>query len=812
MIAFPRSCFPGFYDAVEREHSDTNDAGCPSLLLVGPADSGKSSLVKSHFRSEKSHRVIEIDPSSLAVAAPGDLPHAIHRLFGRVERELRQCEQRDGTLVESASKDDRPIVLIVDDIHELFPSSELKERASCAISAAGASGGVDDSATYADAIRAWVRHVRRLSSSPVTAGFFTIVATARSAEAIASAILATFKQVCALTILKSAQRAAALEAAAVHYGLCRGANSLDHDVSSGDGILLENAGQANSGIHHALPADVRSLAIDHCTGYLIGDIVRVANSAAAIVSGLLQRRTLATTQGKVGTAAENRVCALSVLRSAIAGHVPSTMLAADATAFQGSEGASRLKGGNLSSGQGNRSSKRSGWVPPSNLPGLVDSADYSPSGGSGPVAARDSSSVESFDSGDGGKRFYGWSGGAAGDDDESSNNDKGGDDEGIFRSGGGGAVSSSVASLLRPTPANVSWSDIGGQEDAKRALHDLLLWPLAHRDAVRRLGLHLPSGILLYGPPGTGKTLLAKAIASHMGARFINISIPSVLRPGVGDSERALASAFALARASAPCVVFLDEIQALLPSRSGSGSGGGGDDEGGRMSDLLTSTIMACMDALNAPQPAASTSSRQHKPRDSNKGYGGDDDVSDPFSKRVVVLAATNVPEALDSALLRPGRFDRAVFVGLPSTDERQAMIRRALGRMPVVYDSSSASLEPSADLLTAAAVSGGASDASSLSVSLSWATQGYSGADIANLCRRAATLAVSEYVAGSAPMMDGRSATTVLQGPPPLLPRHFWAAAQGMSPSCPPRRVEELRHWKPPGAGRGTRDASGKA
>jgi ribosome biogenesis ATPase len=158
--------------------------------------------------------------------------------------------------------------------------------------------------------------------------------------------------------------------------------------------------------------------------------------------------------------------------------------------------------------------------------------------------------------------------------------------------------------------------------------------PIRCPEQFKRMGLVVPAGVLLFGPPGCGKTLVAKAIASSSGANFISIKGPELLNKYVGESERAVRQVFARARASAPCVVFFDELDALCPRRGGEGAGGGQESSG--VSERVVNQLLTEMDGLDV-------------------------------RRSIFVLAATNRPELIDPAMLRPGRLDRLVFVPLPS-------------------------------------------------------------------------------------------------------------------------------------------------
>ncbi|GLE01006.1 hypothetical protein PINS_up009819 [Pythium insidiosum] len=192
------------------------------------------------------------------------------------------------------------------------------------------------------------------------------------------------------------------------------------------------------------------------------------------------------------------------------------------------------------------------------------------------------------------------------------------------------------------TIPDVTWADIGALASVRDELVLSILQPIQHPERFEALGLKMPAGVLLYGPPGCGKTLLAKAIANESGANFISIKGPELLDKYVGESERAVRQVFQRARASSPCVVFFDELDALAPRRSG---GAGGSDSGNGVTERVVNQLLTEMDGLDA-------------------------------RKNVFVIAATNRPDIIDPAMLRPGRLDKLLYVPLPTPEDRVQILR----------------------------------------------------------------------------------------------------------------------------------------
>ena len=228
---------------------------------------------------------------------------------------------------------------------------------------------------------------------------------------------------------------------------------------------------------------------------------------------------------------------------------------------------------------------------------------------------------------------------------------------------------------------SVSWDEVGGLEAAKREIVRAVYWPLEYADRFERAGIEPPSGVLLYGPPGTGKTLLARAAASLSDANFISVNGPELLNRYVGASEQAVRDLFATARENAPAVVFFDEVDAVSPKRSGDDTGAG---------ERVVSQLLTELDGL------------------------------EPLTD-VVVVAATNRPDSIDEALLRPGRIEKAVETPLPDEAARREILAIHARDTPTT---------PAVDIDELAA-----------------RTAGYSGGDIAALVREAAMLAIEETI-----------------------------------------------------------------
>jgi peroxin-6 len=201
-----------------------------------------------------------------------------------------------------------------------------------------------------------------------------------------------------------------------------------------------------------------------------------------------------------------------------------------------------------------------------------------------------------------------------------------------------------------PKIPNVTWDDVGGLSNVKEAVTETIQLPLERPELFAR-GMKKRSGILFYGPPGTGKTLLAKAIATEYSLNFLSVKGPELLNMYIGESEANVRRVFQRARDARPCVVFFDELDSVAPKRGNQGDSGG-------VMDRIVSQLLAELDGMSR----------------------GDDVASGVF-----VIGATNRPDLLDPALLRPGRFDKLLYLGVSDTREKQVTILQALTRKCVL-------------------------------------------------------------------------------------------------------------------------------
>jgi len=258
---------------------------------------------------------------------------------------------------------------------------------------------------------------------------------------------------------------------------------------------------------------------------------------------------------------------------------------------------------------------------------------------------------------------------------------------------------------------NVRWSDIGGLEEAKQQLREAVEWPLKYPDIYEKMGVRPPRGILLFGPPGTGKTLLAKAAATESEANFIAVRGPEILSKWVGESEKAIREIFRRARQVAPTIVFFDEIDSIASARGFRYDSSG-------VTDRIVNQLLTEMDGI------------------------------EPLSN-VVVIAATNRPDILDPALLRPGRFDRLIYIPPPDKESRLSILKIHTRKVPLAQD---------VDLAKLAEM-----------------TEGYTGADLEALVREAVMVALREK-------LEAR----------PVEMRHFLKAMEQVQPSLSKEDIEK--------------------
>jgi len=274
---------------------------------------------------------------------------------------------------------------------------------------------------------------------------------------------------------------------------------------------------------------------------------------------------------------------------------------------------------------------------------------------------------------------------------------------------------SALREILFEVP-NVSWNDIGGLTNVKALLSEAVEWPLRYGESFKRIGVEAPKGVLLYGPPGTGKTLLAKAIANESEANFITVKGSDILSKWYGESEKHIAEIFKKARQVAPVIIFLDELDALAPVR--------GSSEGEpRATERIVNQLLSELDGLEE-------------------------------LRGVVIIGATNRPDIIDPALLRPGRFDEMILVPVPDPKTRSEIFKVHTKKMALADDVNTG------DLVRI--------------------TENFTGADIAAVCKKAGRFAMRENI----------NAEKVSQ-------KHFLGAVEDTGPSVTPdimSRYEKLK------------------
>ncbi len=249
------------------------------------------------------------------------------------------------------------------------------------------------------------------------------------------------------------------------------------------------------------------------------------------------------------------------------------------------------------------------------------------------------------------------------------------------------ALDTTNPSSLRETVAEIpttTWRDVGGLERVKQELQELVQYPVEHPELYKKYGMNASKGVLFYGPPGCGKTLLAKAVANECQANFISIKGPELLTMWFGESEANVRDIFDKARQSAPCVLFFDELDSIARAR-GSAPGDSG------VGDRVANQLLTEMDGLGA-------------------------------KKNVFIIGATNRPDIIDPALMRPGRLDQIIYIPLPDFKSRVSVLRAVLRKSP---------LAPDVDLEKIAQV-----------------TEGFSGADLTEICQKACKFAIRQSIA----------------------------------------------------------------
>src|SRR3989449_1469947 len=283
---------------------------------------------------------------------------------------------------------------------------------------------------------------------------------------------------------------------------------------------------------------------------------------------------------------------------------------------------------------------------------------------------------------------------------------------------------SAMREVLVEVP-DIKWGDIGGLEGVKEELREAIEWPLKYPELFAQMNAVPPKGLLLYGPPGTGKTLLAKAAANESEANFISVKGPEVLNKFVGESEKAVREIFRKARQASPCIIFFDEIDSVAPVR-GSSMGDS------NVTERVISQFLTEMDGLEE-------------------------------LRNVVIIAATNRPDIVDPALLRPGRFDRMLLVPPPDLEARKQIFRIHTKKTPLAED---VKLDD-----------------------LARKTEGYTGADIASICNTAVMLSIKEHIGKAKDPEDAKKRAKGLK----VAKRHFDEAMQKVKPIS----SQELRMYE---------------
>merc|ERR1712160_214854 len=282
-------------------------------------------------------------------------------------------------------------------------------------------------------------------------------------------------------------------------------------------------------------------------------------------------------------------------------------------------------------------------------------------------------------------------------------------------------------------------ADIGGLEDVKRDLKELVQYPVEHPEKFEKFGMSPSKGVLFYGPPGCGKTLMAKAVANECQANFISVKGPELLTMWFGESEANVRNIFEKARQAAPCVLFFDELDSIAQQRGGSSGDGGG------AADRVMNQLLTEMDGVGA-------------------------------KKNVFIIGATNRPDIIDTALMRPGRLDQLIYIPMPDFDSRLSILRATLRKSPVSKDVDLSYLATQTDKFT--------------------------GADLTEICQTACKIAIREEIerdiergrlreeAGEE--MEDDDDDELEDNMPEILPRHFEHAVRNARRSVSDRDLAQ--------------------
>lgn len=287
---------------------------------------------------------------------------------------------------------------------------------------------------------------------------------------------------------------------------------------------------------------------------------------------------------------------------------------------------------------------------------------------------------------------------------------------------------------------DVKWEDIGGLEEVKKNLQEMILYPIDHPDKYQKFGMQPSKGVLFYGPPGCGKTLLAKAVANECSANFISVKGPELLTMWFGESESNVRDVFEKARSAAPCVLFFDELDSIGVSRGSSMGDAGG------AGDRVINQLLTEMDGVGV-------------------------------RKNVFFIGATNRPEILDEALMRPGRLDQLIYIPLPDQPSRLGVLKANLRKTPIAKD---------VDLDFVGKL-----------------TEGFSGADLTELCQRACKAAIRDAIEADArrkaaeALNPGQEIKMAADPVPELTRRHFEEALKCARVSVTSTDLEKFEQFR---------------